>query len=139
MNPALRGSIAVLLLRLMTGVAFMLHGWPKIQNPLHWMDAFPGHPPSFVQVLPAVAEFAGGLGLALGLLTPLCCAGIICTMLVALFTHISRGDPFLNQGSGGFWELALVFLVSAIAILLLGPGRYSLDQRLLGRRIPNDY
>jgi putative oxidoreductase len=139
MNPALRGSIAVLLLRLMTGVAFIVHGWPKIQNPLHWMDAFPGHPPSFVQVLPAVAEFGGGIGLLLGLLTPLCCAGIICTMLVAIFTHISRGDPFVSKG-GGSYELALVFLTIAASLILTGPGRYSLDSKLHGiRRIPNDY
>ncbi|MET0287089.1 MAG: DoxX family protein, partial [Polyangiales bacterium] len=124
MNPALRGSIAVLLLRLVTGVAFMLHGWPKIQNPLHWMDAFPGHPPSFVQVLPAIAEFLGGAGLILGLLTPVACAGIICTMLVALYVHISKGDPFMGQG--GSWELPLVFLVIALSLILTGPGRYSL-------------
>ncbi len=139
MNPALRGSVAVLLLRLMTGAAFLVHGWPKIQNPLHWMDAFPGHPPSFVQLLPAIAEFGGGVALILGLLTPVACAGIICTMLVALFVHISHGDPFVAKGGPG-WELAMVFLTSAVTILLLGPGRFSLDQKIHGtRRIPNDY
>jgi putative oxidoreductase len=137
MNPALRGSIAVLLLRLITGVAFLFHGWPKIQNPLHWMDAFPGHPPSFVQALPAIAEFCGGAGLILGLLTPLCCAGIISTMLVATYTHISRGEPFVGQG--GSYELALVFMTIAISLILTGPGRYSLDFKLLHRRVPNDY
>ncbi|HEX5656131.1 MAG TPA: DoxX family protein [Polyangiales bacterium] len=138
MNPALRGSIAVLLLRLITGVAFVVHGWPKIQNPLHWMDAFPGHPPSFVQVLPAIAEFGGGLGLILGLLTPLCCAGIICTMLVATYTHVAQGHPFVGQT--GSYELALVYLTIAMSLILTGPGRYSLDNRLMGlRRNPNDY
>ena len=41
MNPAHRGSIAVLLLRLVAGVAFLFHGWGKIQNPMHWMDKAP--------------------------------------------------------------------------------------------------
>jgi putative oxidoreductase len=139
MNPALRGSIAVLLLRLMTGVAFLVHGWSKIQDPLHWMDKVPMHPPGFLQALAAVAEFGGGLGLILGLLTPLCCAGIICSMLGAIYWHVSHGDPFVSKG-GGAYELALVFLVIAASIALLGPGRYSLDFKLLGqRRIPNDY
>ena len=138
MNTAQRGSIAVLILRLVTGVAFLFHGWGKIQNPLHWLDQMPGHPPGFVQALAALAEFGGGIGLLLGLLTPLCCAGLVCTMLVAIYTHVSRGDPFVSKG-GGSYELATVFLVIAVALLFLGPGRYSLDQRLLGKRARSDY
>jgi putative oxidoreductase len=138
MTPAHRGSIAVLLLRLVTGVAFVFHGWGKIQNPMHWMDMAPGHPPGFLQALAAVAEFGGGIGLVLGLLTPLCCTGIACTMAVAIYTHISKGDPFVSKGASSY-ELAAVFLTIAVAIALIGPGRYSVDQRLLGRRIPNDY
>jgi putative oxidoreductase len=138
MTPAHRGSIAVLLLRLVTGVAFLFHGWGKIQNPMHWLDLAPNHPPGFLQALAAVAEFGGGIGLILGLLTPLCCAGIACTMGFAIYTHVSRGDPFVSKG-GGSYELATVYLVVVIAIALLSSGRYSLDQRLVGRRVPNDY
>ncbi|MDB4991667.1 MAG: hypothetical protein JWN04_6845 [Myxococcaceae bacterium] len=137
MNTAQRGSIAVLLLRLVTGAAFLFHGWSKIQNPFHWMDMAPGHPPGFLQGLAALAEFGGAIGLLLGLLTPVCCAGIICTMLVAIFVHVSKGDPFVGQG--GAYELATVFLVNALALLLLGPGRYSLDQKLIGKKARSDY
>jgi putative oxidoreductase len=139
MNPAHRGSIAVLLLRLVAGVAFLFHGWGKIQDPMHWLDKAPNPPPGFLQALAAVAEFGGGLGLIFGLLTPLCCAGILCTMAYAIFHHIQRGDPFVSKGGGSSFELAAIFLTISIAILLIGPGRYSVDQRLLGRRIPNDY
>lgn len=138
MTPAHRGSIAVLFLRLVTGVAFLFHGWGKIQNPMHWMDKAPDHPPGFLQALAAVAEFGGGLGLLLGLLTPLCCAGIFCTMAFAIYVHVSKGDPFVAKG-GGSYELATVYLAIVLAIALLGPGRYSVDQRLVGRRVPNDY
>jgi putative oxidoreductase len=138
MNTAQRGSIAVLILRLVTGIAFLFHGWSKITNPLHWMDMMPGHPPGFLQALAALAEFGGGVGLLLGLLTPLCCAGLIATMLVAIYTHVSHGDPFVSKG-GGAYELATVYLAIAITLLLLGPGRYSLDQKLLGKAARSDY
>jgi putative oxidoreductase len=138
MNLAHRGSIAVLLLRLVAGVAFIFHGWGKIQNPFHWLDKAANPPPGFMQALAALAEFGGGIGLILGLLTPLCAFGILCTMAYATFTHVSRGDPFVSKG-GSSYELAVVFLVIALALLLLGPGPYSLDQKLFGGRRPRDY
>lgn len=139
MNYAHRGSLAVLLLRVVVGVAFMFHGWGKIQNPFHWLDRAPSPPPAFLQALAALSEFGGGFGLILGLLTPVCALGIACTMGYALYTHVSRGDPFVAPGGGPSFELALVYLAAALALLLIGPGRYSVDQKLMGRRMPNDY
>lgn len=138
MTPAHRGSIAVLLLRLISGVAFMLHGWPKITNPFHWLDMAPNPPPGFLQLFAAVAEFVGGFGLLVGLLTPLSAFGIACTMAFAAFTHVSRGDPFLGKG-GPSYELALLYFVIMLSLIFTGPGRYSVDQHLLGGGKPNDY
>ena len=137
MDSAHRGSIAVLLLRVIAGIAFMFHGWGKIQDPFHWLDKMPNAPPGFLQALAALAEFGGGLGLLLGLITPICAVGLLCTMAYAAYTHISRGDPFV--GKGGSYELALVYLVIAAAVLLLGPGRYSVDYKLLGAKRRSDY
>jgi putative oxidoreductase len=132
MNPAHRGSLAVLLLRVVTGVAFLFHGWSKIQNPFHWLDKAANPPPGFLQALAALAEFGGGVGLLLGVLTPLCAAGIFFTMAYAIATHVLRGDPFVSKG-GGSYELALVYLTIATAFLLLGPGRYSVDHIVANR------
>jgi putative oxidoreductase len=55
------GSVGLLVLRLVMGVAFVLHGWPKIQNPGGWMGA-EAHVPAMLQALAALAEFAGGMG-----------------------------------------------------------------------------
>ncbi|MET0339861.1 MAG: DoxX family protein [Polyangiales bacterium] len=139
MDSAHRGSIAVLLLRLAAGVGLMFHGWGKIQNPFHWMDKAPAHPPGFLQALAALAEFGGGLGLVVGLLTPLCLFGIVCTMGYAVYTHVSRGDPFVSKGGGGSYELALLYLMIAVALLFTGPGRYSIDHKLIAGRRRNDY
>lgn len=135
MNPALRGSLAVLLLRLITGVAFIAHGWGKIQNPFHWLDATAHPPPSFLQALAALAEFGGGIGLLLGLLTPICAGGLFLTMAYAVVFHVLKGDPFAGKG-GGSYELALVYLTLSVAFVLLGPGRFSLDQIIANRTNP---
>lgn len=121
-----RMSVALLALRLIIGVAFILHGWGKIQTPFSWMP--PEAPvPGFLQALAAVAEFGGGIGLLLGLLTCLASLGLIITMTVAVSFHMQKGDGFV-QG----YELALVYLTIAVAILLMGPGKYSIDSKFCG-------
>ncbi len=54
------GSAGVLLVRLVMGAAFILHGWTKIQHPGAWMPAESPVPAVF-QALAAVAEFGGGM------------------------------------------------------------------------------
>ena len=123
-----RTSFGLLALRVVTGLAFIQHGWPKIQNPMGWMG--PDAPmPGFLLALAAVAEFGGGIALILGLLIPLATLGLLCTMAVAMYTHISRGDPWVGQG-GPAWELASIYFTIALLLFLAGPGRYSLDAQL---------
>ena len=123
------------LLRLVMGLAFILHGWPKIQNPTGWMNAMGGSAvPSFLQALSALAEFGGGISLILGLLTPIAAFGIVCQMLGALIlVHIPQGHSFVSQ-AGPSYELALVYLAAAILLIVTGPGKWSLDALLFGRR-----
>jgi putative oxidoreductase len=128
------GAVALLLVRLVMGLAFILHGWPKIQNPIGWMNAMGGSSvPSFLQALAAFAEFGGGIGLILGLLTPIAAFGLVCQMIGALIlVHLTQGHPFVSQG-GPSYELPLVYLVVAIMLIALGPGKWSLDARLFAR------
>ena len=107
------------------GAAFVLHGWTKIQNPLGWMGPQASVPAIF-QALAALAEFAGGMALIVGLLTRLASLGIATNMIVALaIVHLPQGDPFVGKGQS--YELAAVYLACAILLLLLGPGRLSFD------------
>ena len=127
-------SVALLLLRLIAGTAFILHGWGKIQHPFDWMGTESGVPGIF-QFLAALSEFGGGIAWVLGLLTPLASLGIACTMAVAVFFHlVLGGDPFVNNSGGASYEPALVYLGISILMLALGPGRYSLDARVFGSR-----
>lgn len=130
-HPPLQ-SAALLLLRLVTGVAFMLHGWPKIQQPFSWMgeDAFA---PGFFQALAALSEFGGGAAWVLGFLTPLAALGIGATMVVAAWFHaVMQGDPFVPSTLEPSWELPAVFICVAVILLAFGPGRYSADWLLFG-------
>ena len=91
------GSIGLLALRLVMGMAFVLHGWPKIQNPMGWMGP-EATVPAFFQMLAAVAEFGGGMALIVGLITRLASLGIMTNMTVALaIVHLPHGDPFVGN------------------------------------------
>jgi putative oxidoreductase len=120
-----RAHAALLFLRAVAGTAYMHHGWSKIQNPFGWMGP-EATMPAFLQSLAAVSEFVGGLFWILGFLTPIASLGIFCTMVVAIYTHaIVRGDPFV--GRGGSYELALVYAAVAVLLMMIGPGKYSID------------
>lgn len=119
---------ALFLLRALCGVAFVFHGWGKIQDPFGWMgpDAFA---PGVFQALAALSEFGGGIAWILGLLTRLAAFGIACTMVVAVYVHaVMMGDPFIATQAGvGSYEPAAKFLVIAILLMATGPGAWSLD------------
>jgi putative oxidoreductase len=127
-------DVALLLIRAVAGLAFMLHGWGKIQNPFSWMgsDAFA---PGAFQALAAVSEFGGGLAWIIGLLTPLASLGIASTMAVAVYFHaVMRSDPFVASGGGPAFELAAVYFCVAVLLIAVGPGRLSLDRLFFGPR-----
>lgn len=132
-----RGAVGLLILRVVTGAAFILHGWGKVQNATGWMTAvgFPNPPPGPVQALAAFAEFGGGIALILGLLTPLAALLIAGTMVGAL-TLVHLHDPFVASGKGPSQEPAAVYLAIMLLLLTVGPGALSLDAALFGSRQP---
>jgi putative oxidoreductase len=122
-------SLGLLALRLVVGIAFILHGLPKIQNPIRWMGDKVN---PVLQLAAAVVEFGGGIALIVGFLTPIAAALIVVDMIFALaLVHLPKGDKFVNPGGGSF-ELPLVYLVVMIGLIATGPGRYSLDSLLWG-------
>ncbi len=127
-------SAGVLLLRLVAGWAFILHGYGKIRDPFGWMGPEAAVPGVF-QALAAVSEFGGGFAWMLGLLTPLASLGLACTMTVAVWMHVTvLHDPFVALRGGRSYELAGVYLCVAVLLLLAGPGRFSLDRVVFGEK-----
>ncbi|MBV8879428.1 MAG: DoxX family protein [Planctomycetaceae bacterium] len=130
-----RASTGLLVVRVIAGLAFVLHGWGKIQHPFSWGG--PNSPyPAFLLGLAALSEFGGGIGWMLGLLTPLSCFGIACTMVTAIHLHmVTMKQSFVATGPGeGSYELAAVYLAVAVLLALAGPGRWSADRFLFGQK-----
>ena len=130
--PDNRVSAGLFVMRLVAGIALILHGWPKIGRGMtSWMRDDSGVP-GWLQFLAVFSEVGGGAALILGLLTPIASFGVLCTMAYATFTHIQRGDPFV--GSGGSYEKAAMLLTVAVLMISAGPGKFSLDYLFFGRR-----
>jgi putative oxidoreductase len=135
------GALGLLVIRLVVGVAFILHGWPKVQNANAWMNAFAGDqaPPAFLQAAAAYTEFGGGIAWIVGFLTPLASIAIAATMGTAIvIAHLPAGHPFVSPTGGSSFELAAAYLAVALMLLLVGPGTLSLDALLFGRRASNE-
>ena len=129
-------NFSVLLLRVVVGLAFMIHGFSKIQNPFAWMDPWlgPQAPVGILQALAALSEFGGGLAWILGLLTPLASLGIASTMAVAVASHVAKGDAFVSSPGQASFELAAVYFAIALLFMMVGPGKFALDHKFFGNR-----
>ncbi|MFN6133665.1 MAG: DoxX family protein, partial [Synechococcaceae cyanobacterium] len=75
-SPVSPGSqLALMLLRLFVGLAFIRHGWPKLRNIRSWAEAL--KTPAWLCFLSASSMWAGGIALIPGLLTPLSALAIL--------------------------------------------------------------
>ena len=131
------------ILRLVLGVVFFAHGAQKM---LGWfgghgfsatMAAFTGnmHIPAFLAFLAIAAEFFGGLGLIVGLLTRIAAFGIFCNMVVAILAvHLQHGFfmNWMGTKKGEGYEYHLLVLAMAIFLMIRGGGAASLDRLLSG-------
>ncbi|SES21949.1 DoxX family protein [Streptomyces qinglanensis] len=124
----------LLVLRLVVGLTMAAHGSQKLFG---WFEgggldgtaqffASSGYPAARTMALVAgLTEVLGGLGLALGLLTPLAGAAVFGTMLNALAVKWGGGF-FAPQGV----EYELLLTAAAAALALTGPGRLAADRVL---------
>ncbi|MEU3710756.1 DoxX family protein [Streptomyces catenulae] len=142
-EPSVRGraparssaaDAGLLLIRLTVGLLMAGHGSQKLFGILggagltdtgKGFAALGYQPGKLFAVIGGLSEFLGGLGLALGLLTPLAAAALIGVMINAMVTV--TGAHGLWETDGGVEYNVCIALV-ALGIAALGPGRLALDR-----------
>lgn len=135
-------DFTILVLRVVLGVTMAAHGYNKffgkggLAGTAGWFDSMGMKPGMFHARVAATTEMAAGLGLAVGLLTPVTAAGFVALMFTAAWTvHRHNGFFIVKEG----WEYNLVLAVAAVAVAGVGAGRYSLDYLLFGNSAVYEY
>jgi putative oxidoreductase len=135
------GDWVITIIRIVLGVVFFAHG---AQMALGWFGGAGLQStvrtfrenlriPAPLAVLSVAAEFLGGLGLIVGLLSRIAAFGIAVVMSVALLVVHRKFGFFMNwfgekQGHG--IEYHVLVLALALAVMIRGAGAFSLDQVL---------
>jgi putative oxidoreductase len=124
MNSAL-GDAGLLILRAFTGLSLAYaHGWEKVPPGEGFVKTVTSLGfPAEMAYLTMLAEFFGGLALALGLLTRPVALALVGNFLVAGFMS-HAADPYVRK------ELPFLFLAVATMFLCVGGGRFSVDRML---------
>ncbi len=132
---------ATMILRVLLGVVFFPHGMQKL---LGWfggygfggtMGFFTGTLgiPAVFAFLAIIAEGLGALGLLTGFLTRLSAFGIAVNMAVAVYMLHFQNGFFMNwfgKQAGEGYEYHLLVIAIAIALMIKGGGKWSVDRIL---------
>src|SRR6202035_4596794 len=135
------GDWVIAIARIVLGVVFFAHG---AQMALGWFGgaglqstvrAFRENLriPAPLAMLAVAAEFLGGLGLIVGLLSRVAALGIAVVMMVALFAVHRKFGFFMNwygDKRGHGVEYHILVLALAMLVIVKGAGPLSLDQAL---------
>lgn len=125
-------DIGLLVLRIGIGVMFIFHGYPKISGgPATWgkigttVGIFGIHfTPVFWGFMSSFAEFFGGIFLIFGLFFRPITMLMTINMIVATSMHLNNGQGLAIASHA--IEDGILFL----SLILIGPGKYSLDELL---------
>jgi putative oxidoreductase len=121
------------ILRIVTGLAFMTHGLPKLFG---WLGGF-GGPGEAAELMSrfgvaGVLETFGGLLIVIGLLTRPVAFLLAGQMAVAYFwIHSGFSDPWWWTNGG---EMAMLFSFIFLFFSAWGAGPFSVDARLAARK-----
>jgi putative oxidoreductase len=130
---------AMLILRLIMGTGFMVHGWAKISRGTAGFGkllAWIGVPlPQFTAAVTSYVELIGGIVLILGIWTRFTVIPLAITMIVAMFTiNIHYGFSSIKTigltpegplfGPPGY-EINLLYIGGLFVLMLLGSGKWS--------------
>jgi len=124
-------EVSTLILRLVLGVTFFIHGLVKfqggIENIVGWFDSI--GLPGVLAYGVAGLEMVGGIALVVGLGSRIVSALFVLLMLGAT-VKVKLAGGFLGNGQGAGWELDLALLVMALFIAINDSKMFALDKVL---------
>jgi putative oxidoreductase len=135
------GNLAALILRLALGGLMAGHGaqklfgsfdGPGMEGTAGFMEMLGLKPGKPWAQLAGASEFGGGVLTLLGFLNPLGPLGVIGSMAMATITAHGGKPIWVTEGGA---ELPVTNIAAATALMVGGPGKYSVD-RALGIRLP---
>ena len=128
-------DLSLLIIRSGLGLVLVAHGYHhvfgggRIAGTATWFESLGMRPGILHAWLASVTELGAGALLALGLATPLACAGLTGTMVVALVTNHRKNGFFIFRPGEGY-EYVLILILMAIGLAGLGAGEWSADNVL---------
>lgn len=139
LNVKLTAPYGLAILRVVLGIAMLVHGWSKLSGGVDNVAGFFDDPlgiplPGLMAWVVTIVELVGGGLLIIGFLTQI--AGILLAldMLGAIiFAYLGAGRPFIDNGAIT-WEKEAVFGAAALCLVLAGPGAWSVDDVVIDTR-----
>ena len=118
-------NVAMLLMRLLVGGVFFQSGLMHVRDPVKRGQSI-GMSPGFTRFL-GLAEMAGGLGVAVGVLTQLAALGLILVMSGAIQKKLFVWHTgFWGKHGTDGWHYDLLFVAMNLMILTTNGGRFVL-------------
>ncbi len=128
-------GLAPLIVRLIAGTIMAAHGWQKLVGGLGNFGQFLGQLgvplPGLMAYVVTLVELLGGVLLILGLLSRLAALLLTINLTVAILLVKVNVGLIAPPEAGAGAELDLALIAGFLTVLLLGPGKLSLD-RMLG-------
>ena len=123
-------NFAPIPLRIITGIGFMIHGLPKLQDIPNTQNSFMnmGLPPELAIII-GLLEFIGGLAILLGVFTRIA-AGLLAINMIGAILLVKLSKGFIDG-----YELDLLYLAIMISLMLTGPGNVSIEKNVLKREL----
>jgi putative oxidoreductase len=123
-------SYGLLPIRIMAGIEFIAHGIPKfydISGGYGFFQSINLPPELFLPI--ALLEVIGGLAILFGILTRIASSLFIIEMIGAIVT------AKLSRGFIGGYEFELLLISICISLVIMGPGKISIENYILKREI----
>lgn len=126
---------SALVLRIVIGLTFVIHGIDKFQMGLENVAGFFGTMglPAFLAYLVAFLEVVGGVALIAGLRTRVFSA-VLAVIMIGAIVKVKLAAGFMGGENGAGYEFDLALLAMLIALSISGSYKFGLDSILFGKR-----